>query len=127
MSFIGRRWRVLDAQYDIVDSWPILFTTLTISLLVSVPSLIAYTYFLDKEHVDNQSYYYFDYTNHWYGLRHEALIHWQLWRVITNQFVNGMSAEILIGSLIIAYIHPIEREIASTPTKCSIVIFRSSF
>ena len=67
MSFVGRWWRALNTEYDIGDTWLVTFLTLTLTLALSIPSLLYYTYAWD-ERADTQSYYSFHYSSHWYYL-----------------------------------------------------------
>ena len=111
MSFVGRWWRALNTQYDILDTWPVTFFTLTLTLAISIPSLLYYTY-AGGERADTESYYSFPYSSHWYYLSAEQLRSLQLWRLPASQFVFPTSAELVFGTPLLLLLRTAEWQLA---------------
>ena len=121
MSFVGRWWRALDQRYDIVDTWPITFTVLTLSVLLSLPSLLYYTYG-QGEDVERYSYYHFDYGQHWNPLTSSSLHSLQLWRLLTSQLVFSSASELVLGSALLLLLRPIEARLTSSTLRTSALL-----
>ena len=122
MSFVGRWWRALNTQYDILDTWPITFFTLTLTLALSIPSLLYYTYGPDKENAAEDSYYRFDYASHWYYLSQSALQSLQLWRLPASQLVWPTSAELIFGTPLLLLLRVTEWQLADAHWKRALIL-----
>ena len=120
MSFVGRWWRALDAQYDIADSWPVTFTTLTLSLLLSLPSLLYYTY--TSEDAEQSNYYDFPYSSHWYPLSSDGLHSYQLWRLLTSQLVWSSASELVLGSALLLLVRVVEDRVTASVGRTAAVL-----
>lgn len=121
MSFVGRWWRALNTQYDILDTWPITFITLTLTLALSIPSLLYYTYG-GGEHADLDSYYSFPYSSHWYYLSSPQLHSLQLWRLPASQLIFPTSAELIFGTPLLLLLRPTEWQLADRHWKRALLL-----
>ena len=121
MSFVGRWWRALDGRYDIADTWLISFLTLSLTLALSIPSLLYYTYAQD-ERADSQSYYSFDYPAHWYYLSAPQLHSFQLWRLPASLFVWPTAAELIFGTPLLFLLRGAEWQLADRQWKRALLL-----
>ena len=121
MSFIGRWWRALNTQYDILDTWPITFIALTLTLALSIPSLLFYTY-AQHEKASVDSYYDFPYHSHWYYLSASALHSLELWRLPASQFVFPTSTELIFGTPLLLLLRSAEWQLADRPWKRGLLL-----
>ena len=121
MSFIGRWWRAFNTRYDILDTWPITFLTLTLTLALSIPSLLYYTYGTNEDASLN-SYYSFSYTSHWYYLSKAALESLQLWRLPASQFIWPIAAELIFGTPLLLLLRSTEWQLADQHWKRALLL-----
>lgn len=113
MSFIGRWWRALNTKYDITDEWPITFVLLILSVTLSIPSLLYYTY-AQGENVQFYNYYNMPTWSHWYALTTSAYSNIEIWRFITVHLVWSTAAEIVLGTAALYLIRRTELIITSS-------------
>ena len=121
MSFVGRWWRAFNTKYDILDTWPITFVTLTLTLAISVPSLLYYTY-ANHENAALDSYYSFPYSSHWYYLSAPELRSLQLWRLPASQFVFPTAAELIFGTPLLLLLRTAEWQLADSHWKRALLL-----